>query len=168
MSYAALQAMSRRSSSVSEEGLFVSQAAAAIVDAREQSYALFGQQNGVISQIRSLAVECGKPDWNGDGALPVDSAATRTAESIVRALPEGFPVPEVSAEPDGAISLDWAHSRSRVFTLSAGPTDRLAFAWLDGTDKGHGVARFDGITIPRRVIDGIRSILSSDPTVRAA
>ena len=61
-------------------------------------------------------------------------------------------MPEFAPEPDGAISLDWIQSRHRLFTLSISASNRLAYAWLDGTDKGHGVARFDGRTIPRRVL----------------
>ena len=168
MSYAALQAKSRRNTSVSNDGVLVSRAAAAIVDAREQSHALFGDKTSAISQVREVATECAELGWNGDGAQGVDMLSVRNAEALIRALPDGFPMPEVAAEPDGALSLDWVHSHSRLFSLSTGQSDRLAFAWLDGTDKGHGVARFDGITVPRRIIDGIRSILDIDARVRAA
>jgi hypothetical protein len=39
-------------------------------------------------------------------------------------------------------TLDWMPSRNRTFTLSAGKTDCLPYAWLDGTDRGHAVAKF--------------------------
>ena len=76
----------------------------------------------------------------------------------MRVLPDDVPMPELAPEPDGAISLDWVHSRARVFSISAGRSDRLAYAWLDGTDSGHGVARFDGERIPPLVLDAIREI----------
>jgi len=42
-----------------------------------------------------------------------------------------------------------------------GPNDRLAYAWLDGTDKGHAVARFDGERVPDRILEGIKVFLQS-------
>lgn len=34
-----------------------------------------------------------------------------------------------------------------------------AHARLDGTDKGHGVARFDGVRVPSRVLDGVQAVM---------
>ena len=48
------------------------------------------------------------------------------------------------------LAFDWIVSRARVFSVSVGTTNRLAFAWIDGTDRGHGVARFDGDAVPAR------------------
>jgi hypothetical protein len=77
----------------------------------------------------------------------------------VRALPDGIPLPEFAPEPDGSISLDWILSRNRLFSVSIGHSSRLAFAWLDGADNGHGVARFDGQNVPPRVLEGIKCII---------
>jgi hypothetical protein len=85
--------------------------------------------------------------------------ALQNAEMFLRALPEDLPTPEFAPEPDGSISLDWIHTRHRLFSLGVGPNDRLAYAWLDGTDKGHGVARFDGLSVPQRVLAGIQFIM---------
>lgn len=67
-------------------------------------------------------------------------------------------MPGLAADPDGAVSLDWIVSRPRMFSVSCGPSGRLAYSWLDGTDRGHAVADFDGWTIPQRILHGIRSI----------
>ncbi len=116
-----------------------------------------------------LARECAQPDWDGYGAIAVDPIALQNAEAFVRMLPESIPMPEFAAEPDGAISLDWIQSRHRLFSLSIGSNKRLAYTWLDGTDKGHGVARFDGTSIPERVLAEILSIMGkSDACLRTA
>ena len=78
---------------------------------------------------------------------------------MIRALPPGVPLPEVAPEPDGAISLDWIRSRNNLFSLTVGSGDRLAFAWLDGSDTGHGVVRFDGQVVPKRILQGIDEIM---------
>jgi hypothetical protein len=44
--------------------------------------------------------------------------------------------------------------------VSVGPSGRLAFAWLDGVEKGHGVVRFDGQDVPRRILEGIKAIVN--------
>lgn len=74
-------------------------------------------------------------------------------------LPENLPMPEVAAEPDGSISLDWIASRFRMFSVSVGANNRVAYAWLDGSEKGHAVAVFDGLTIPPNMRNGIESIV---------
>jgi len=66
----------------------------------------------------------------------------------------------VSPEPDGSLSLDWIRSRERLFSVSVGTTNRLAYAWLNGTKSGHGTADFDGETIPRRIMEGIVAVVA--------
>ena len=88
----------------------------------------------------------------------IDPMAILNAEAIVRAFPIGVPLPEFAPEPDGSVSLDWTQSRTQQFSLSVGRSHRLSYAWLDGTDSGHGVATFDGSAIPPRIIEGIFAI----------
>jgi hypothetical protein len=113
-----------------------------------------------FGQLQALASECGEPGWDGDDALPLTHVAVANAIAFMKALPEGVPLPEFAPEPDGSISLDWISSRCRLFSLSVGIGDRLSYAWLDGTDKGHAVARFDGKSVPPRILEGIKSILN--------
>ena len=77
------------------------------------------------------------------------------AERFLRAIPVDWPLPEVTTDPDGAISLDWIASLDRVFTVSVGQGNRLAFAWIDGEKSGCGVEVFDGQSTPQRILDGI-------------
>ncbi len=157
--YSALSIYARGGSAVSMEARAAQQAATAVVEATERSQVLFGEKVAALFQLRALAAECREEDWDGAGAAPIDTGAVANAEDIVRALPAGFLIPEFAAEPDGSISLDWIESRSRIFSISAGAGSRLAYAWLDGSDRGHGVARFDGEKIPDRVLEGIRAIM---------
>lgn len=159
VSYAALNAYAQASSAVSFEAQIVTKAASDLMKSAEDSQSIFKEKRIAISQLRALAVECKEQGWDGYDASPLNSVAFINAENFLRALPNGTALPEIAPEPDGAISLDWIQSRHRMFTLSIGPSNRLAYAWLDGADKGHGVARFDGLTIPPRVLAGIQSIV---------
>ncbi len=80
-------------------------------------------------------------------AVPV--GAVDRALRLVRALAPGLPLPEVAIDPDGAISLDWMPSRTRAFSISVSDSDRLAYAWMNGSDRGHGAVRFTD-SPPRR------------------
>jgi hypothetical protein len=143
-------------SAVSTEARAIREALGAIRESLERSYSLFGPKAALIAEIWSLVSE-GSP--NGEDEAVVDWTAWR-AESFVRALPEGLPLPEVAREPDGGISLDWIRSRDRMFSVSVTATGRLGFAWLDGVDRGHGVARFDGGRLPRPSPEGITGLLA--------
>lgn len=160
LGYAALNAYTLPSSAISAEAASVTRAASALIRSAEESHALFGTKSAAIFQLKTLAKECAEPDWDGYGASAIDLMALRNAQNFVRALPEGIPVPEFAPEPDGSISFDWIQSRHRLFSLSIGSSNRLAYAWLDGSDKGHGVARFDGFNVPARILADIQSIMN--------
>ena len=157
---AALYPLARAGSAVSNEAQTVQQAARTVMNAVEQSQALFGNKAMAISQIWALANECEEPGWDGDGALAIDHVSVFNAVAFIRALPDGVALPECAPEPDGSISLDWIQSRNRLFSLSVGRSNRLAYAWLDGADKGHAVARFDGENVPPRILEGIDAIIT--------
>ena len=158
--YTALNAYMREHSAVSSAAKVVREAVCAVMESVERSQVLFGEKAAALSQLSALAIECGEANWDGVGAVAIDERAVRNAGDVVRALPADIQIPEFAPEPDGSLSLDWIESRSRLFTVSVGTGSRLAYAWLDGSDRGHGVAQFDGERIPARVLEGIRGIIN--------
>ena len=169
LTYAALQGFSRGGSAVSREAQAVRDAVCAVVERTETSQALFGGKAAAISQLRALVNECSQSGWDGAEACALNALAMFQAENFIRVLPDYLPLPEFAPEPDGSISLDWIQSKHRLFSLSIGASNRLAYAWLDGTDKGHAVARFSGDKIPQRIIEGITEIMTHGYTsLRAA
>jgi len=145
-------------SAISSEADVISNAATKVLESTERSMALFGEKAVAISQLATIATECAKAGWNGEDAVGINPIAVDLAERFIRALPEHLPLPQFAPDPDGAISLDWIQSRNRLLSLSIGNTNRLAFAWLEDTDKGHGVANFDGRNSPPRILDAIKDI----------
>ena len=156
--YAILTAYGRGRNAVSQEAHDAQKAAIEVVEFAERSHALFGDKLSALSALRALQNECRENNWDGNDAFALNPLAMQNAENFVRALPADVPVPEFAPEPDGSISLDWIESRTQLFSISIGAGHRLAFAWLDGTDKGHGVATFSDQQIPARILDGINSI----------
>lgn len=167
--YTALYGVARSGSAVSFAALAVQESVVEVVNTAERSHALFGEKAAAISQIWALANECCERGWDAEGAEPISPLAANLAAAFIRALPVGVPLPEFAPEPDGSISLDWIQSRNRLFSVSVGQNNRLAYAWLDGTDRGHAVARFDGQYVPRRILDGISEIMDyGNAAIRAA
>jgi hypothetical protein len=158
----ALQTLAGGGSAISPEAREVYEAASRVVESAERSQVLFGKKAAALSQLVALASECSQRGWDGKDAMAIDPVAVSLVRRFVRALPDGLPLPEFSPEPDGSISLDWIRSRNQLFSMSIGHNNRLAYAWLDGADKGHGVARFDGQNVPPRVLEGIKGIVGQE------
>lgn len=167
----ALYALARPGSAVSAEASRVRAFAEAMVDRVESSDALFGGKTAVISALWGLARSHAEAGWDGAAALPVDRQAISLASAFIRALPDGSVMPEVGVDPDGAATLDWMPSRNRMLSIGfAGNSNRLAYAWIDGTDRGNGVAKFDGNTVPLRLMHAIQAVTVApgDVALRAA
>jgi hypothetical protein len=156
--YASLNAVAGEGTAVSQEADTIRRSVSASIESMRQSVALFGPKTEAVSEILAVAAKYGESDWDGEGADSVDALAVDRAIAFIHALPGSVPVPEVAPEPDGAISLDWIYSRSRILSVSVGRSDRLAFAWLDGTDQGHAVARFDWQRIPSLILERIQTM----------
>lgn len=156
---AALYALARPGSAVSSEARAVQARAEAIVDRVERSDALFGSKTAVISELWGFAHSHAEVGWDGGQALPVDRQAIIRAAAFIRALPEECDMPEVGVDPDGSVTLDWIASRHRMLSIRvAGNSGRLAYAWIDGTDRGHAVAKFDRDTVPVRLMQAILAV----------
>jgi len=155
----ALYAMAGPASAVSAEAQHLRACAARLVSRVESSAALFGERMDTVAALRALLQTHAQAGWDGGEAAPASRAAMELAVDFVRALPDGCAMPEVGVDPDGAVSLDWLSTRHRMLSISfSGTSNRLAYAWLDGTDRGNGVERFDRQTIPRRLADAIVNV----------
>lgn len=165
----ALSPLARGGSAVSREAIASQTAIASAVRATESSRVLFGEKAKAIAALREMAFECACEGWDGNAACGIGPMALAHAIDFLRALPESFPLPECAPEPDGSVSFEWAFARHRRFMVSIGERPRLAHAWVDGTDRGHAVARFDGFNIPDRILQGLASLLIHERTaVRTA
>lgn len=166
--HAALQSLTLQRTAMSPLAGEVRSNAVTVAEYVERSVALYGAKSEALAKLRSIAAECSCSDWDAYGAEAVLLGALQKAEMFLRSLPEGFPLPEFSVEPDGAISFDWLPTRTRSFSLSIGDSDRIAYAWLDGTDRGHAVARFSSGEVPERILQELSRIVPHASTVRAA
>lgn len=151
-----LYALSRPASAISSEAWHVRSHAERIIGQVESSAALFGSRMSTINALKNLTKTHAETGWDGFEAAPVKQGAIALAVDFIRVLPEDCPMPEIDVDPDGSVSLDWVASRYQMLSISfSGESNRLAYAWLDGTDRGNAVARFDGQAIPPRLMEAI-------------
>lgn len=102
------------------------------------SYIVRDARERLLDELDDLCAEASQPGWDGYGARPVNTDACDFAKTFIRALPTTAPLPELSADPDGEVSLDWFFGDRRVLSVSVGPTGRCTFAWLLGQRSTRG------------------------------
>lgn len=88
-------------------------------------------------------------------STPVDIETVRAATRFAYSLPRFVPLPEVSADPDGEISFDWARPSGEMFSVSVNKQNRLAYAgWFGEGSRVHGIEQMaDGC--PQEIVRGI-------------
>lgn len=163
LGYDVLYGYGRSNTAISSEAESATKAVARLLESKERSQSLFGKKALALSSLMELANECADDDWDGYGSAAIDPLSVWNAEDFIRALPDNLPMPEVSAEPDGSVSFDWTRSRNQIFSVSVGTSNRLAYAWLDGTERGHSVVNFDGTNTPPRMLTDLNSSLNYGP-----
>lgn len=129
---------------------------------------LFGSKEDALDRLYELAAECAEADWDGYGAEAVSQSAVERSAHFIRRLPEDLPLPEISVEPDGEIALDWSPTPTQTFSVSIGTANRMACAWVNGTEHGHAVAYSNNGEIPSRILQEIQRITNNDSTFRTA
>jgi hypothetical protein len=125
---------------------FSSNIACFVAQQRENSYKLLQESNalgfiakGTFQKLDEVFEECSSAGWDGANAKPIAVETLQNAKAFLKSFPLGIEPPDVGAEPDGAITLEWYRSPDKVISISINPDDRLYFAAIIGVKKRHGV-----------------------------
>jgi len=103
-----------------------------------RSFTMASRAEEAHARLDDLRQEASVQGWDGYGAKPVDPLAYRHAWSFLSALPLSAPIPEVGADSDGEVALDWCFGGRKALTVSIGPTGRCTFAWMNGQTTSRG------------------------------
>lgn len=144
------------SPSVSEEGAWLRELLRRIHDRFLSSEALSGKVTTVVDELLDVYTECSEPDWDGADALPVSTESLEAAGCFLLSLPHGFPMPEVSADAQGEIHLEWFASPRRLLTISFG-SNALHYAGRFGAGTVRGREAL-GLPVPESLIVNIRRV----------
>lgn len=102
------------------------------------SFSVREPRERLLEDLDRLRLETSQAGWDGYGALPVNPDSYNFAKSFIKALPTEAPLPELSADPDGEVSLDWQFGRRRALSVSVGATGRCTYAWMLGQRSTRG------------------------------
>jgi len=102
------------------------------------SYTVRDARERLLYDLESLCLEASSQGWDGYEAEPLKRDAYDFAKTFIKALPTTAPLPELNADPDGEVSLDWSFGKRRALTVSIGPTGRCTFAWVHGQRSNRG------------------------------
>jgi hypothetical protein len=114
----------------------------------------------LFNDLAELAEECGEPDWDGYGALPVAPDTVVEAERFLRSIPAGAPPPTIGAEPDGHVTFEWHASPKRTLSVSISPEGELHYAALIGSSRHFGTVPFLG-DCPDTIVNLVEQVLQS-------
>ena len=121
------------------------------------SISLSATRQSSLDELYETVEACCSADWDGYGAAPVAFETYRNAEQFVHALPNGMPQPQVSIDPDGEISFEWYAAPNRVFSVSVGPDNELAYAGLFGASRTYGTEVFFD-EVPEVILQNIKRL----------
>ena len=124
-----------------------------------QSLALSRVQRETLEALESTFRDCSADDWDGYGAKAVNTATFYQAERFLKNLPTTFPIPEISAEPDGEIAFEWYMGPRRVVSVSIGSEGKITYAGIFGRNKAQGTEYFEG-ELPKTIIQQLGRLLS--------
>jgi len=111
----------------------------------------------VIDQLLGIWEECKTPNWDAYDAYPVQQETLNSAYAFIKALPLGFPLPDVSAEPDGHLAFDWFKHPRWTISVSISPESILYYAALLGNSDPRGSEPFLG-EISDRLLNLIKEV----------
>ena len=111
-------------------------------------------------ELSELWAECRFSDWDGYGAAALNAKAVNRTIRFLQQIPSGFPLPELSALPNGDVGLDWDFAPRRTITVSIAASPRLAYAAIDGDEEWSGTVSFLS-EIPLSLLATIRRLANA-------
>ena len=105
----------------------------------------------LTAEIKSLFAECLETDWDGYGAGPLSQQSAALAMTFIESMPDTLIMPELSASPDGGVTLEWV-ADGNILSVAI-YKDVMIYAQLIGGSKQYGEINFsreipDAILIP--------------------
>jgi hypothetical protein len=130
-----------------------------------ESYALSNPVERVLAELKEVRNGASQTGWDGYGARPMQPLAYQFAEKFLISLPTTAPLPEVSADTDGEVSLDWVFGERRALTVSIGPTGRCTFAWMLGQNTTRGTGWIED-EIPATIVFALGQLVKDAHGIR--
>ena len=130
------------------------------------SYTVRRAAEGALNELDDVRAEAGYEGWNGYGAKPMHPDAYQNAKLFLEAMPTTAPSPEISADPDGDVALDWVFGERKALSVSIGAAGRCTFAWMRGLRTWRGTDWLDDGGIPAPIASALWQLAREAAQVR--
>jgi hypothetical protein len=114
------------------------------------------KRSNIMKILNDVIKSCSEKGWDGYTAEPVSEATICNARLLISVLPHDIPTPEISAEPDGHITLEWYRSPN-VLSISISPENLIHYAALIDSSKKFGTETFKGV-FPEQIFKILKSL----------
>jgi hypothetical protein len=131
-----------------------------------ESYTARRTAETALSDLDAARKEAQVEGWDGYRAKPMHPSAYLNAKLFLEALPIITPSPEVSADPDGDVALDWVFGERKALTISIAASGRCSFAWMRGARTYRGTDWLDEDGIPTPIADALWQLARESGHVR--
>ena len=110
-------------------------------------------------ELAALEEECGAPGWDGYGAEAINAGAIAAARKFIEALPARTPTPQIGADPDGAVTMEWYKAKNRTVSISMGLDNVVHYAAVVGSMRRFGTEILMD-NVPANILDLIHETLA--------
>lgn len=114
----------------------------------------------IRDHLEELCAEAATSGWDGYGAIPVRPESLTRAWQFLLCLPISFPLPELGADGEGDVTLDWHLGWRRAFTAAVAPDGRISYAWVNGYSSSRGTEWFSD-DIPPAIQDALAMLVKA-------
>ncbi len=118
------------------------------------SYTVRRWAESALQELDETRTEASVKGWDGYGAEPMDPDAYINARLFLEGMPTTAPAPEISADPDGDVALDWSFGPCKALSVSISRTGRCSFAWMRGHRTYRGTDWLDD-GVPGSIADAL-------------
>jgi hypothetical protein len=117
-----------------------------------------------LAELDQVCDEASYEGWNGGSGKPVSRETYMNAKLFLELLPTTAPPPEISADGDGDIALDWVFGERKALTVRIDRVGRCTFAWMRGRRTHRGTDWLDD-GIPSPIVDALSQLARDTQTV---
>jgi hypothetical protein len=141
----------------SEEATLIKNETKSLAETILSSVSLGERNREIVRRCVSIFYSTREQGWDGYDALPVKFRTYINSLIFLSLLPEYLPLPELSADPDGAISMEWYRTPEWIFSISIDENGKIDYAGLFA-DKKISVSSYFVSEVDNDIIEYIKRV----------
>ena len=121
---------------------FVGHRVEIVVRESDQSDDADAARRAAMESLDEIWQRCQHENWDGEGGDAIQAETRKVACRLLAALPNGWPLPSISPEPDGHLNFEWYQAPRRMLSVSISSDGTLYWAALIGSEDPRGSCEF--------------------------